>query len=173
MLGLVEAYERIIKSEGKLNVAYLELNIKGTIDRYLNYQGTGVAIPEYQLQKSKAEIVADRVFGAWMYGFRTDDPNAKSINDAYDTSIQRMDQFHEGSFYNDELNEELSTIMWELTTRERDIINMSYGVNLPKKSMKEISNILEMSLRGAEDAKKRALKKLNTLKNAMIMEKYL
>ena len=168
-VGLVEAYDRIKKSEGKLNVNYLELNIKGTIDRYLNYQATGVAIPEYQLQKQKAEIIADRVFGAWMYGFRLDEKSTSGV--AYSEFSERI--AHETSHYNDELNQDLSDLLWELTSREREIINMSYGVNAQKQSMKQMEKHYNLTRQQISRIKNGALKRLNTLKNAMLMQKYL
>ena len=166
-VGLIEGYDRIIKSEGKPNVKYLELNIKGTIDRYLNYQATGVAIPEYQLQKQKAEVMADRIFGAWMYSFRLQD-YSPGTDILFENIVHRQD-----SFYNEELNEDLSDLMWQLTERERSILNMSFGVNLPKKSMKEMEEVLDLERTQIYRIKKRALEKLNSTKNRMFFAKYL
>ena len=172
-VGLIEGYDRIIKSEGIVNVNYLEINIKGTIDRYLNYQGTGVAIPEYQLQKAKAEIVADRIFGAWMYSFRIDDINSK-VDKEFTAALRQHETLkEEESWDNVELNDELSNIMWQLTNRERDVINMSYGINLPKMSMKEIAEHFDLSMSGIEKVKRNAIKKLNTESNRIFFEKYL
>ena len=154
-VGLVEGYDRIIKSDGKPNVNYLEINIKGTIDRYLNYQATGVAIPEYQMQKTKQEIVADRIFGAWMYSFRLDDINSKTFGKAYSDSIPNEHVWVLDSYETEELNDMLSDILWCLTNKERDILTMSYGINHSKKSIKEISDHFNMSEIGVKKIKEK------------------
>ena len=171
-VGLVEGYDRIIKSDGIPNVNYLEINIKGTIDRHLNYQATGVAIPEYHLQKLKAEIVADRIFGAWMYSFRLDDIDKKAYN-SYKNHMSTYDPMMLDSYDNEELSQELSDIMWQLTSREREVVSRSFGVNYPKTSENDLSLILNRDVRTIRRIKRKALMKLNTLRNRMMFEKYL
>lgn len=175
-VGLIEGYDRIIKSNGKVNVNYLERNIKGTIDRYLNYQSAGVAIPEYQIQKLRAEVVADRIFGAWMYSFRVDDINPQTLGvkpQRFVDAFHKADRSEVDSFKNEELNELLSDFMWQLTNRERDILQYSYGVNLPKQSIREIAKLMNLSEISIKKIKAKALKKLNTDKNRLFSQLFL
>ena len=169
-VGLVEGYDRIVRDEeNKLNVNYLEINIKGTIDRYLNYQATGVAIPEYQLQKAKAEIVADRIFGAWMYSFRLEDI---SISGKVYADFSYMME-NPDDYANEQLSQELSDLMWQLSSRERDVLNMSYGISVGKMSMVEMEKVLGIGRMQISRIKRGALKKLDTNKNRILFANYL
>ena len=170
--GVISGYDSIIASEGTLNVAYLELRIRTYITRHLNYQATGVAIPEYQIDKLKAQVVADRIFGAWMYSFRLDDLNPNAIKDRFSDHL--FDEWDDSSYEIEELNELLSDVLWQLSNKERTIISMNYGIGYDDKmTMKDIANYLGMSEIGVKVAKKKALTKLNTEKNALHLANFL
>ncbi len=172
-VGLIEGYERIIKSDGKLNVNYLEINIKGTIDRYLNYQSTGVAIPEYQIQKIKSELLADRIFRAWTYGFKLEDMN--SVSKSFYTSLdqRQIEEEWDKNWKTIELNDALTYIMLSLRPKERLILSLSYGLGMEKQSIKEMANSLGMSQIGIKKSKRRALNKLNTDGNREFFKDFL
>lgn len=171
-VGLIEGYDRIIASEGKTNVNYLELNIKGTINRHLNYQATGVAIPEYQLQKTKSEIVADRVISAFFYTFRLDDNSISGVTyGKFSSRIEYVDAMD--SYDNELLSEKLSDLMWGLPERDREVLNMSFGITVEKASENKIAKAIDKDVRTVRRIKKRALEELNTLRNALFMKDFL
>ncbi len=172
-VGVIEAYDRIVRDEkNKVNVNYIERNVKGTIDRYLNYQAKGIAIPEYQLQKTKAEIMADRIVSAFYFTFRLDDKSISGKTYAEFSSRIEYDQAQD-SYRNEELSQLLSDAMLGLSEKERTIINMNYGITMEKVGMKYIANHLNMSEIGVKVAKKRALEKMKTLGNAIILQSFL
>ena len=172
-VGLIEGHDRIIKSDGKLNVNYLEINIKGTIDRYLNYQSTGVAIPEYQVQRIKSEMLADKLFRSWMYGYKLEDMN--NVSKSFYTSLdqRQVEDEWEKNWRTQELSDSLSYIMLILRPKERLIISLFYGIGIEKLSIKEIANKLEMSQIGVKKSKERAMNKLNTPENREFFKDFL
>ena len=174
-VGLIEGYDRLkdldVEDQEKNDINYLMKNIEGTINRYLNYQASGVAIPEYQIQKSKAEMFADAVFGAWMYSFKLDDLNPNSIRDSFADHLQ--DDFGDDSYDNELLNEHLTTMLYQLPERERNILSYSYGIGYNKHSIKEIAIRLNLSEIRVKQIKKIALVKLNTEKNKGFIENFL
>ncbi len=172
-VGLIEGYDRIIKSKGEVNGNYLEINIKGTIDRYLNYQSTGVAIPEYQIQKFRAEKLAEMIFRSWMFGYRLEDMN--SLDKSYASSLgqREHESYLEDSWDTVELRDMLTQVMLKLRAKERLILFLSFGIGMDKMSIKNIANKLEMSEIGVKKAKRVSLSKLNTEDNREFFKHFL
>ena len=160
-VGLVEGYDAIHRSKGTVNTKYLELRINTSIKRLIQSSSTGVAIPEYQIAKTKAEQAVDKLFGYWLHSFRiTDLELFEKTYGSYMKYMQRQD-----SYDNEILEEQLLDGMLRLSERERDILKYSYGIGLPKQSMKQISSMLKMSLRTVERTKRKSIDKLRIILN--------
>ena len=172
-VGLIDGYDAIQRGdEDILNVNYLELRIKSYIIRYLNYEATGVAIPEYQIQKHKNEMIADELLGLFKTKiFSLDNLAVSGKTYAEFSGFTEFD--YSDSYDNEILNDHLTTMMYQLSERERLILSYSYGVGREKLSMRDIALELGVSLATVEKSKKKALDKLNHEKNRSFIENYL
>ena len=169
-VGLVEGYDAIQASDGKLNVKYLELRVNTSIKRAITSTSTGVHIPESAIRKTKAEEAADKLFGYWLYSFRIDDVDL--FEKTYSSYMQYVHR--DDSYDNEELEEKLSDLMWCLSDKERHIVRYNFGIGLEEKhSMKKIAKDLIMSEIGVKRAKLRAMSKLKLYANRLNFEKFL
>ena len=179
-VGLSEAWKKVdwdmigdAEEPDKKLANYLSARIDGTIKRDLNKSAIGVAIPEYQIQKLKAEEIVDKLFGNWMYSFRVDDYAPGTTLKFID--VIEYDPGDLASHYNNVvLNDHLADVMLELRNKERDILKMSFGVDFDHKmTAKEIADHLGMSERGVKKAKAAAIKKLKTEANENYLKDFL
>ncbi len=170
-LGLINGYNAIQREETRYETkAYLELRIKTEIKRSINKTATGVNIPESQINKTKAEMLADKLFGFWLHSFRIDD--TELFEKTYGNYMRYMHK--EDSYDNEGLEQKLSDLMWILNDKERVILRDNFGISIDKKkSMKEIAKDLSMSEIGVKKAKDRALKKLRNHADRDLFEIYL
>ena len=79
----------------------------------------------------------------------------------------------EESYDNEILNDHLTTMMYQLSERERNILSYSYGIGYDKLSIKDIAIRLNLSEIRVKQIKKTALIKLNTEKNRSFVENFL
>ena len=175
-VGLIEGYDRLkemkVEDQEKNNINYLLKNIEGTINRYLNYQATGVAIPEYQIQKHKNELLADALLGAFKTKIFSLDNLALS-GKTFSEFSGFTEYDYSDSYDNEMLNDHLTTMLYQLPERERLIISYSYGVGREKLSIRDIAKELKLSEIRIKQIKKIALVKLNQDKNRSFIENYL
>ena len=158
-VGLVEGYDAIQKSEGKLNVKYLEMRMITSIKRAITSTSTGVHIPESQIRKTKAEEAVDKLFGYWMHSFRITDLDL--FEKTYMGYMKYM--VREDSFNNEALEQQLFDGMWCLNDKEREVIRSNFGLGPQGKvKMMDIAESLDMSMSGVEKLKRNAIRKLKT-----------
>ncbi len=175
-IALIESWKTVnwgtatgVNSTERTLINYLSSNITGRLKKGLLEEATGVKIPQWVITRDKHQIAADSLFGNWMFSFRLEDFGPSAQRSYIDAIEWRPDT---SSWDNDELNDKLMTIMQPLRQVERDIIMWSFGIS-QKFSMKKIAEKLGMSLRGVEDAKRKAIRKLNTPANAMFLHEHL
>ena len=179
-VGLVEAWRKVdwdvigeAEEPEKKLANYLSARIDGNIKRDLNKGAIGVAIPESLIRKLKAEQIADKLFGNWMYSFRIDDYAPGTTLRMAD--VVEYDPEDLTSHYNNVLlNEHLSDVMLNLRQKERDIIRMSFGIDFDRKwKVNEIAEHFNMSEIGVKKAKRIALQKLKNEENTDYFKDFL
>ena len=99
----------------------MSASITGAIKRELNKAAVIVSIPESFIRKTKAETLADKLFGNWLYSFRLDDYAPGTTLRYADIVDDRSDDELKDIYA---LNEALCDIMWALPQKERDILRM-------------------------------------------------
>ena len=152
-------------------INFLSASITGAIKRELNKAAVIVSIPESHIRKTKAETLADKLFGNWLYSFRLDDYAPGTTLRFADIQDDRPDYELKDIYA---LNEGLCDIMWTLTQNERDILRMSFGMDFERKfTGDEIAEHMNMSRRNVTKIKTKALQKLDNEENREYMKSFL
>lgn len=179
--GLVQGWNRVNWEDlnnkpnwQKSLVNYLSASITGNLKRRIYQEATGVNVPEYQIRKTKAELIADKLFGNWLYSFKLDDILAEDRKVIRYIDMIYWDPLKSSSHDNDNLNEDLTTLMFKyLNDKERAVLRMNFGIDDDKLTEAQIAEKLKMSRRGVQELKKRALAKLNNMESEIILKDFL
>ena len=146
-IGLIQGVDRIdwetikISSNKKDTLrSFLSKRIKGAIRRAIDINRGDIRIPEHKLNEIRKE----------------EDENSKIVQMFFNSIFLSIDSYSDGEdnimyevedkseIYNiDIMNKYLLTLMKQhLNEKEYDIVRMSYGLDCPKHSAKEIANAL-------------------------------
>lgn len=158
---------------------FLSIRIEGDLKRFLNKASSIIHLPESQIRKQKEEQLKKAMDELkysfknfnWKFMYRLEDyaPGttltfAEIIPDEPDLTPWRQI----------DLNDKLGTIMFQLSEKERKVLRMFFGIDYDRKWKEhEIAKELNMSRSGVQDAKRRALKKLNTDNNKKLLQTFL
>ncbi len=188
------------KLERKTLINYLSSEIDGTIYRDLMNNAVGVAIPLSQIKKTKAESFVDELFGNWMYNFNLNDMATQNLDftdmlDEYSLESNMIHRNHDdynndGVTFNNagmktavysymnpfevkKLNSKINDVLYVLNDKEREVMKYSFGIDYDKSPMKDIANIMDMSVGGIEKIKRNAMQKLNSQENKEYLKDFL
>jgi RNA polymerase sigma factor (sigma-70 family) len=152
-VGLIKAidkldWEQLNKSENieKTLKSFLSKRIKGAIRRAIDINRGSIRIPEYKLAEIRnnknpfSDIV--RMFFNSIFTSLDEPQQTDSLEDGYE-----MHLLDDSAEYNvDMLNSYLLSVMEKyLIGKEYDIIRLSYGLDCPKMSAKEIAIMLNIT----------------------------
>ena len=144
-IGLVSAVDKIVwktifeaDSPEKRLKSFLSKRIKGAIRRSVDANRGGMRIPEHKLNEIRKADPEDEKASALYFNsiFSSIDAPDKQ---GYILDIPEEEQELDNSILNTYL---LSLLRKHLTTKEADVIRMSYGLDCDKKSASEIANYL-------------------------------
>ena len=179
-VGLVEAWYKVdwdvigeAEEPMKRLANYLSARVDGAIKRSLNKNAVGVAIPESAIRRLKAEQMADKLFGNWMYSFRVDDYAPGTTLRFVD--VVEYDPSDLTSHYtNVLLNERLSDVLLDLPQRDRDVVKMLFGIDFDRRfKEEEVAKHIGKNVRTVRRTKKKVLEILNNEENRKYFEDFL